>query len=65
MLGLCFIIGSACSLAEAAEHNKLTNPAAGVVCDAYVRADATGISATLTTYLGAKKRSATGCAGRI
>ncbi|PWI77183.1 hypothetical protein DEO48_25680 [Enterobacter sp. CGMCC 5087] len=56
MLGLCLIIGSACSLAEAAEHNKLTNPAAGVVCDAYVCADATGISDTLTAkYLGAKK----------
>lgn len=56
LLGLCIIAGSTCSLAKAASHNKLTNPAVGVVCDAYVCADATGISDSLTTtYLGAKK----------
>jgi len=53
--GLCLIVGGTCSLAQAAEHNRLTNPAQGVVCDVYVCADATGISDSLTTaYLGAK-----------
>ncbi|MCT4737228.1 YcgJ family protein [Raoultella ornithinolytica] len=43
-------------MAGAAEHNKLSTPAPGVVCDAYLCADAQGISDGLTTrYLGEKK----------
>lgn len=50
--GLCLIVGSASSLAQA----RLTNPTSGVVCDAYICADAMGISDSLTmTHLGAKK----------
>ncbi|MEH4266063.1 YcgJ family protein [Klebsiella aerogenes] len=54
---LVLVIGVGLSLsAGAAEHNRLTNPAPGVVCDVYICADATGISHSLTTtYLGAKK----------
>ncbi|MGK2893083.1 YcgJ family protein [Klebsiella michiganensis] len=56
LLGLCLIVGSACSLAKAADHSRLTNPVSGVVCDAYFCADAAGVSDALTTkYLGAKK----------
>ncbi|ECB7137485.1 hypothetical protein E1A04_23680 [Salmonella enterica subsp. enterica serovar Virchow] len=48
--------GSASVPAGAAEHNLLSTPASGVVCDWYFCADATGISDALTTkYLGAKK----------
>lgn len=54
--GLCLIVGSACSLAQAAGHNKLHLPTKGVVCDTYFCADATGISDPLTAkYLGTKK----------
>ncbi|MEL5428863.1 YcgJ family protein [Serratia nevei] len=54
---LLFIFaGGAPALAGAAEHNALSTPEPGVVCDSYFCADATGISDALTTkYLGAKK----------
>lgn len=54
---LLFILaGGIPVLAGATEHNSLSTPATGVVCDRYFCADAHGISDPLTArYLGAKK----------
>lgn len=44
------------SLAGATQHIKLRSPAKGVVCDAYICADAAGVSDSLTRkYLGENK----------
>ncbi|WP_342168421.1 YcgJ family protein [Serratia nevei] len=45
-----------CPCCRGTEHNSLSTPAPGVVCDSYFCADADGVSDALTTkYLGAKK----------